>query len=1032
MRCTKKWVTQKWLASWALNRFILLGLTLLFGQLSFAQIELEFSHQRGFFDIPFSLELTSDEPNATIYYTTDFSRPSQTNGAIYNSPIQIDETSTIRAVAYENGDLSENLTHTYIFVEDVIDEDYMYDYIKNGPTYGPLLTTALKSLPSISITSNALAPGVIIEDDEEISAELIFPNGKEGFMVLCGLETWGGSPTNPKKSYRLEFKSKYGPSKLEYDLFGPDDYENHEYKIEPVEEFDKLLLRAGSQDGLNGEFGRELRAQYIRNRVIMDASIELGYHAPHGRFVHVYFNNEYLGQYHLMERPDESFFESYFGGEKEDYEVRRGDTDYWEGDGTFYESIDDQMDFSSASALANTAQYIDLKSASNYLVMMSFLSGHDWSSNQNSLCGGHTTPGVTPYKFILWDLDLSQGNGGWWYPTLSGDVNYFKSLFTEQGPVPSPLSGSIMDETEFRIMLGDAMQCACFEDGILEKNNYKSQYAKRAAQIDTSIIAEAARWGNFDFSHPFHIGEPLWEPLDWENEVNRVQNNYLEYRTDTLINQFKTWGFYPSVGAVSFNQNGGMVNSGFTLELTGALNSHTIYYTIDGIDPRNVGGGFNGIVYNGPVMLPDGVIDVNARAWNGLEWSAMCPKRFYVGQAYNNLVINEIHYNPADSITPNMEVIDGKEFEFVELKNGGTTDIFLHDCRFVEGIHFDFPDGALVPANGYIIIGEDETNFNAKYGFNADYIYEGKLDNGGELLVLTGPDGAVLDQVEYDDKLPWDPIADDGLYSLGRIDDSRPSSSPNNWSHQMPYHTPKAQNVFSPDAIRAYDHLVINELYYDPPDSSLTGGGVIDGVKFEFIELKNTGPDRIYLTDLTFSAGVEYTFQLDDYMEGYSYLSLASDTALFRTRYGKMAHGQYVGELDDATDMLVIKDFFQHTVDSLNYTNQNPWPALGLQKRGIGLINEELDNALGSNWKIQTVHQTINKTNLFECLASFVQTNQAALDSRLLKVEQDISSNGFIPSFEAVEFNAGVSIDLMPSFEVKMGAQFTAKIAGCN
>ena len=43
--------------------------------------------------------------------------------------------------------------------------------------------------------------------------------------------------------------------------------------------------------------------------------------ASQGRYVHVFINGLYWGMYNAVERPDESFAEAHFGGDKEDYDV---------------------------------------------------------------------------------------------------------------------------------------------------------------------------------------------------------------------------------------------------------------------------------------------------------------------------------------------------------------------------------------------------------------------------------------------------------------------------------------------------------------------------------------------------------------------------------------------------------------------------------------------------------------------------------------------------------------------------------------
>ncbi len=76
----------------------------------------QFSVGHGFFNAPFQLTITTPTPNTQIYYTTDGSAPSLTNGTLYTGPITIDRTRTIRADVFRDGWLSaDSVTNTYIF-----------------------------------------------------------------------------------------------------------------------------------------------------------------------------------------------------------------------------------------------------------------------------------------------------------------------------------------------------------------------------------------------------------------------------------------------------------------------------------------------------------------------------------------------------------------------------------------------------------------------------------------------------------------------------------------------------------------------------------------------------------------------------------------------------------------------------------------------------------------------------------------------------------------------------------------------------
>jgi len=66
---------------------------------------LQFSLPHGIYDkLPdgqyYELAITTDTPNALIYYTLDGSEPSPTNGILYGAPIQFNQTTIVRAVGY--------------------------------------------------------------------------------------------------------------------------------------------------------------------------------------------------------------------------------------------------------------------------------------------------------------------------------------------------------------------------------------------------------------------------------------------------------------------------------------------------------------------------------------------------------------------------------------------------------------------------------------------------------------------------------------------------------------------------------------------------------------------------------------------------------------------------------------------------------------------------------------------------------------------------------------------------------------------
>lgn len=953
------------------NQLYYLASTILFFVVTISpvigQIDIEFSHERGFYNAPIVVSISSpDDPNATIRYTINNRKPSPTFGLIYSGPISINSTESIRAIAVSGQGISDIVTHTYLFPSDIKDQADMSDHISDANKIA-----GLESLPAISIVSFDVFRTNDIPFEVETSIEMIYPNGDKGFMTHCGIETWGGSASNPKKSYRFEFKNIYGDRKLDYDIFSSDNFENHEYRIPPWFEFDKILLRAGGQDGLNGEFGNENQTQFLRNRFMMDVGIELDFHNAHGRFINAFVNGEYVGQYHMMERPDASFFESYFGFDKDDYEVRRGTDNYWDGDtqandeGVGRNNMTNNINMSSPAGIANTSQFVDLESAAGYLVMMSYLSGFDWGDNQNSLSGGHPTPGLVPYKFMLWDVDLSLHQGGRWHPNFSGNVDYFRAPFDETGPVPE----SLLNSNEFKVMLGDQLHCACFDDGPLTQNNADSLYFERAQQIDTSIWAEASRWGNIVFTNNDNEDVPNWNRSDWLNELNFMRNIFLPQRRTNIINHFKANDAYPSADGVVYSDDGGLFESGYQLTLSNPNVLGTIYYTIDGEDPRQFAGTIASTaqVYTGPITLPEGVYEVKARVRLGNTWSAMCPKEFYIGQEYDNIRINEIHYNAADA-TINGTLIDGKDFDFIELKNRGTTPVDMTDVIFDRGVTIFFPDGYIIPPGGFVVLAEDGENFEAKYGFAPDFVWEGQLSNNGESLRYVGPTKETIDRVNYETQFPWDALPAQGEFSLAVIDCTVSNNSPVNWLRQSVFFTPGEENVFDPNLLPDYSGLVINEIHYNPKEGAHIGPDtLVPGQEFEFVELRNTTFVPIRLEEVQFVEGINYEFDDDVILFPGQFLVLAEDSMWFHERYGFAAFDEYSGKLENNSDTLVLFNLFNDVIDSVAYFDTAPWdPLPSLGDYSLAVINQNADNNVASNWSHQCDFVTPGAVNNFD------------------------------------------------------------------
>jgi hypothetical protein len=176
---------------------------------------------------------------------------------------------------------------------------------------------------------------------------------------------------------------------------------------------------------------------------------------------------------------------------------------------------------------------------------------------------------------------------------------------------------------------------------------------------------------------------------------------------------------------------------------------------------------------------------VKARIYSGSVWSALHEIVFYGNDAFAGLKITEIHYHPLDD-----DGVNGREYEFLELKNTGVSPISLSLASFIDGIRYSFPSGTSLEGDEIIVIASNKQEFDNRYGFDAFGEYEGQLDNDGERLRIVNANGDTIVSVRYNDDPPW-PWEPDSLgYSLVLTNpaDNDDPNDPASWSASEKIH----------------------------------------------------------------------------------------------------------------------------------------------------------------------------------------------------------------------------------------------------
>ncbi len=166
------------------------------------------------------------------------------------------------------------------------------------------------------------------------------------------------------------------------------------------------------------------------------------------------------------------------------------------------------------------------------------------------------------------------------------------------------------------------------------------------------------------------------------------------------------------------------------------------------------------IEYQGEIIIAR-TTRIKARSYENFKFSPLNEAVFSINEDFSPIKITELHYHPLNEDTTN-----DTEYEFLELKNTGETEIDLNTSGFTDGILYTFGSQSVIPPKGFVVLASNAIEFRKRYGFEPFGEFEGQLNNGGEKILFTGPLGDTLIYFEYNDKDPW-PVEADGIgYSL--------------------------------------------------------------------------------------------------------------------------------------------------------------------------------------------------------------------------------------------------------------------------
>ena len=955
-------------------------------------LDTKFDPDRGFYpnsttvSLPFDVTVSTGTPDASIYYTTDGSEPSPTNGTLYTAPISISGTTTVRAIGTKPGFVSTNIdTHTYLVLDDIITQSesapdgwpegslngQVFDYgmdadiVNNAnPELGGVekVREALQAIPTLSVS---LPLDSLVGEDNGIyvnagqrgfaweraaSLELIYPEGyvspdgqTDGFQVGCGLRIRGGfsrSGNNPKHSFRLFFRGVYGDSKLRYPMFGD----------EGADEFDALDLR-GAQN-YAWAFSYDTRNTFLRDLWSRDVQREMGQPYTRSRYYHLYLNGIYWGMCMTEERPEGDYAETYFGGDELDYDVVKsfGDTadgnldsyrrlfDKWEdgftSDAAFYDILG--RDPSGQFDPANHEQLIDLDNLIDYMMITYYTGDRDGpgsrftGSRPNNYFGIFDRTDPKGFFFFEHDSEHSLGTGD------NNMVTPFKNSTTFADFNPHVLHQTLADDSAlYREAFADRLEKHLAPGAPLHPDRAIEILDVRADRIDTPIIAHSARWGD---SKQQASAAPRTRST-WLGAVGVIRS-FILGREPVLKSQLRAVGWIPDVDAPDFVQHGGYIGSDEEVLLGGT--SGTIYVTTNGEDPRNDDNSVN----SGAGIFTGATSPVTFVA-AGSDWKFLDSITSAV-PGWETPGFDDSSW--AEDNAPLGYGDDGlSPVGFVITDNGvNITTYFRHTFNVTDtsdltelnlGLRRD--DGAVVYLNGEEIARSNMPGGTITFSTTAAGIVGSADEQAFQPIVLDPEDLNVGENLIAVEVHQVSGGSSDISFDLALTGVRTTSASPvflsgpgevlattraleaGEWS-------PLNEALFFVDLAPATsENLQVTELSYRPgePTAAEIAEGFDSRADFEFIELTNTSAEHVHLRGLTFTDGIEFTFDDDSaslfVLEPGARIVLVSNEDAFRFRYGTgpVIAGEFDGGLDNGGETITLAN-----VASFTYDDADPWP----------------------------------------------------------------------------------------------------------
>ncbi|MCB0704799.1 MAG: CotH kinase family protein [Saprospiraceae bacterium] len=725
-------------------------LLLLFPVILKAQVEdptesedpiIEFSLEGGFFEDSLMLQLRCAD--AEIYFTIDGQKPRERSSMRYSSPIPINHTTVVRAIAVKGSGKSLPISQTYFIGEPPTNFAVVSLAIPPDDLFNPLTGMFVKGDQAIDTIWSLPGANFWSRSEIDINTEIFEADGTCVFRSGTGFRLFGGmSRLFPQKSMTLITRGRYGDSKIDYPIFGSAGKKKFKY----------LVLRNSGSD-----FGKS----HFRDAFMTGLTEGMGIETQDYRPAQVYINGQYWGIYNIREKVNRDFVEAHNDVDKDSIDLLEHRYNRKRGSKSGYLRLLHYLENHDLSDPVNYAyieSQIDVDNFMNYQIAQIYFDNQDAGGN---IKYWRPQKPDGKWRWILYDTDWGFG--------LHDPVAYQNNslLFHTAADGPSwpnpPWSTFILRK-------------------LLENPDFQRKFVTHFADFLNTNFSEQRALAGIDYFEsllrpeiPRHIVRWNLSYKVWEEQLV-IMRNFARQRPEFVRMHLMERFDLGRQRAFSLKvSSGGKV----------LLNEH--------LEIREEG-------YSGQYFekLPVRIQAIPERGyrfshWKGLDLTdtdlSLELTRDYeleaVFEPYNHplagmLMVNEINCN------------DKQAGDWIELYNFSNEKITLDGWILADSKHQFLIPTISIPPKDYLVICQDAAKFESVYPEAYRYVGDMKfgLNKRKESISLFTGDGAYVDHFSYN------LAPQDSIFSLNLLLPQLDNANQANWEMLIGTASPDAANTY--------------------------------------------------------------------------------------------------------------------------------------------------------------------------------------------------------------------------------------------